>query len=159
MNTDMDLDDDSLMRMALEAAREAALANEVPIGALIFDPSSKTVVSVANNAPISRHDPTGHAEILAMRLAAERLGNYRLTDLWLYVTLEPCAMCAGAISHARIGRVIYGASDPKGGAVEHGPRFFDQPTCHWRPKVTSGILAEACGQLLKTFFKARRQKT
>ncbi|MEM9965058.1 MAG: tRNA adenosine(34) deaminase TadA [Asticcacaulis sp.] len=155
----MDLDDDSLMRMALEAAREAALANEVPIGALIFDPSSKTVVSVANNAPISRHDPTGHAEILAMRLAAERLGNYRLTDLWLYVTLEPCAMCAGAISHARIGRVIYGASDPKGGAVEHGPRFFDQPTCHWRPKITSGVLAEACGQLLKTFFKARRQKT
>lgn len=159
MNTDMDLDDDSLMRMALEAAREAALANEVPIGALIFDPSSKTVVSVANNAPISRHDPTGHAEILALRLAAERLGNYRLTDLWLYVTLEPCAMCAGAISHARIGRVIYGASDPKGGAVEHGPRFFDQPTCHWRPKITSGVLAEACGQLLKTFFKARRQKT
>ncbi len=159
MNTDMDLDDDSLMRMALEAAREAALANEVPIGALIFDPSSKTVVSVANNAPISRHDPTGHAEILALRMAAEHLSNYRLTDLWLYVTLEPCAMCAGAISHARIGRVIYGASDPKGGAIDHGPRFFDQPTCHWRPKVTSGILADDCGQLLKTFFKARRQKT
>ncbi|MFT4089360.1 MAG: tRNA adenosine(34) deaminase TadA [Asticcacaulis sp.] len=155
----MDFDDETLMRMAIEAAREAALANEVPIGALIFDPSSKTVVSVANNAPISRHDPTGHAEILALRQAAEQIGNYRLTDLWLYVTLEPCAMCAGAISHARIGRLIYGASDPKGGAIAHGPKFFEQPTCHWRPQVTSDILAGECAELLKTFFKARRQKT
>ena len=152
-------DDIDLMRMALEKAREAALSGEVPIGALIFDPSSKTVVTSAGNAPISLHDPTAHAEIRALRAAGEALGNYRLTDLWLYVTLEPCAMCAGAISHARIGRVIYGAPDPKGGAVEHGPKFFAQPTCHWKPDVTAGILAEGSSEMLKSFFKTRRKGT
>ncbi len=92
-----------------------------------------------------------------MRAAGAALGNYRLTDMWLYVTLEPCAMCAGAISHARIGRVIYGAPDPKGGAIDHGPRFFAQPTCHWRPEVTAGVLAEPSGNMLKDFFRAKRK--
>jgi len=141
----------------LDQAREAALDGEVPIGALIFDPSSKTVVSAARNSPIKLNDPCAHAEILAIRAAGIAVGNYRLGGLWLYVTLEPCAMCAGAISHARIGRVIYGAPDPKGGAVEHGPKFFAQATCHWKPDVTAGILAEDSSEMLKTFFKARRK--
>ena len=98
-----------------------------------------------------------HAEILALRAAGQIVGNYRLTDLWLYVTLEACAMCAGAISHARIGRVIYGAPDPKGGGVEHGGRFFEQPTCHWRPEVRSGVLSDQSRDLLKAFFKDRRK--
>jgi len=150
-------DDESLMRAAMDEAQSAALSGEVPIGALIFDPSSKTIVSAARNSPISLNDPSAHAEILAMRAAGAAIGNYRLTDLWLYVTLEPCAMCAGAISHARIGRVIYGASDPKGGAIDHGPRFFAQPTCHWRPEVTSGLLAEQSGTMLKDFFRKKRK--
>jgi len=150
-------DDIDLMRMALAQAREAALAGEVPIGALIYDPSSKTVVTSAGNAPISLHDATAHAEIRALRAAGAALGNYRLTDLWLYVTLEPCAMCAGAISHARIGRVIYGAPDPKGGAIAHGPKFFAQPTCHWRPEVTEGVLAGESADMLKGFFRTRRR--
>ncbi|ESQ82721.1 hypothetical protein AEAC466_16410 [Asticcacaulis sp. AC466] len=150
-------DDLILMAQALEQARNAALSGEVPIGALIFDPSSKTVVTSARNSPISLHDASAHAEILAIRAAGEQLGNYRLTDLWLYVTLEPCAMCAGAISHARIGRVIYGADDPKGGAVVSGPKFFAQPTCHWKPEVTSGVLAQESADMLKTFFRARRK--
>ncbi len=110
------------------------------------------------NGPIGTHDPTAHAEIVALREAARKLGNYRLTDLTLVVTLEPCAMCAGAISHARIGRVVFGAEDPKGGAVVHGPKFFEQPTCHWRPSVTGGVLAEESSVLLKDFFRARRKK-
>ncbi|WP_309645607.1 nucleoside deaminase, partial [Phenylobacterium sp.] len=109
------------------------------------------------NRPISTADPTAHAEIVALRLAAAKLGNYRLTDLTLVVTLEPCAMCAGAISHARIGRLVFGAEDAKGGAVVHGPKFFEQPTCHWRPEVVGGILAEESSALLKGFFQARRK--
>jgi tRNA(Arg) A34 adenosine deaminase TadA len=151
-------DDDALMQTALDQAREAALAGEAPIGALIFDPSSKTIVTAQRNSPIALHDPCAHAEILALRAAGQKLGNYRLTGLWLYVTLEPCAMCAGAISHARIGRLIYGADDAKGGAVAHGPRFFAQPTCHWRPEVASGVLAEDSAALLRDFFRARRKK-
>jgi tRNA(Arg) A34 adenosine deaminase TadA len=116
------------------------------------------VIAVGANGPIGGHDPTAHAEIVALREAARKLGNYRLTDLTLVVTLEPCAMCAGAISHARIGRVVFGAEDPKGGAVVHGPRFFEQPTCHWRPSVTGGVLAEESSALLKGFFQARRKK-
>ena len=144
------------MRIALDAAQAAADAGETPVGAVVFDPASGEVVAVAGNAPISLHDPTAHAEIRAIRAAAEKLGNYRLTSLWLYVTLEPCAMCAGAISHARIGRVVFGASDPKGGGVAHGAKVFDQPTCHWRPEVLGGVLAEESAALLKGFFKARR---
>ena len=154
---DMTPDDQTLMQAALDQAREAALIGEVPIGALIFDPSSKTIVSTARNSPIRLNDPCAHAEILALRAAGQAIGNYRLGGLWLYVTLEPCAMCAGAISHARIARLIYGADDPKGGAVTHGPKFFAQPTCHWRPEVEAGVLAEDSSALLKSFFKARRK--
>ncbi|VXC69258.1 tRNA-specific adenosine deaminase [Oceanicaulis sp. 350] len=146
------------MRRALGLAQAAAAAGETPVGAVIVDPATDEIVAEAGNAPISEHDPTAHAEIRALRLAAQQLGNYRLTGLELYVTLEPCAMCAGAISHARIGRVVYGASDPKGGAVDHGPKFFAQPTCHSRPDVTGGVLADESSAMLKAFFRARRKK-
>jgi tRNA(adenine34) deaminase len=145
------------MRIALDYAQAAADAGETPVGAVVVDPASGQVIAAAHNAPIQSHDPTAHAEVLALRAAAVKLGNYRLTDLTLVVTLEPCAMCAGAISHARIGRLVYGADDPKGGAVVHGPRFFDQPTCHWRPAVEGGVLADESSALLKAFFKARRK--
>ncbi len=148
--------DETYMRIALDLAQAAAQAGEAPIGAVIIDPASGEVVAAAHNQPISRHDPTAHAEILAIRQAAKARGNYRLTGLRLYVTLEPCAMCAGAISHARLGRVVFGATDPKGGAVEHGPRFFAQPTCHWRPDFTGGVLAEESSAMLRGFFRARR---
>src|SRR6185437_3548004 len=154
----MNNDDENLMRRALDAAREAAGSGEVPIGALIFDPSSKTVVSIGQNAPISLNDPCAHAEIQALRAAGTATGNYRLGGLWLYVTLEPCAMCAGAISHARIERLVYGAPDPKGGAVDHGPKFFALPTCHWRPEVVAGVLEEDSRAMLQDFFRKRRSK-
>jgi tRNA(Arg) A34 adenosine deaminase TadA len=146
------------MRIALQAAQDAAARGETPVGAVIVDPATQEVVAVGANGPIGAHDPTAHAEIVAIREAAAKLGNYRLTGLTLYVTLEPCAMCAGAISHARIGRVVFGAADPKGGAVINGPRFFEQPTCHWRPEVEGGVLAKEAGDLLRGFFRARRGK-
>jgi len=146
------------MRIALQAAQDAADRGETPVGAVVVDPATGEVVSIGANSPISGHDPTAHAEIVALREAARKRGNYRLTGLTLVVTLEPCAMCAGAISHARIGRLVFGAEDPKGGAVLHGPRFFDQPTCHWRPEVSSGVLAEDSSALLKGFFQARRKR-
>jgi tRNA(Arg) A34 adenosine deaminase TadA len=145
------------MRIALEEAQAAAAAGEAPIGAVLADPATGEVLARAGNAPISTHDPTGHAEIRVLREAAARLGNYRLTGLTLVVTLEPCAMCAGAISHARIGRLVFGAEDPKGGAVLHGPRFFEQATCHWRPEVEGGLMAEEGAELLRGFFRARRK--
>jgi tRNA(adenine34) deaminase len=147
------------MRIALAAAQDAAARGETPVGAVVVDPATGEVVAVGANGPIGSHDPTAHAEIVALREAARKRGNYRLTDLTLVVTLEPCAMCAGAISHARIGRLVFGAEDEKGGAVVHGPRFFEQPTCHWRPSVTGGILAEESSALLKGFFRARRKKS
>ena len=145
------------MRIALEAAQAAAQAGETPVGAVVVDPATGEVVAVGPNQPIGAHDPTAHAEIVALREAARKRGNYRLTGLTLVVTLEPCAMCAGAISHARIGRLVFGAGDPKGGAVVNGPRFFEQPTCHWRPEVLGGVLAEESSMMLKAFFKARRK--
>ena len=144
------------MRIALDAAQAAAEAGETPVGAVIVDPASGEVIAIGANQPIGAHDPTAHAEIVAMRAAAAKLGNYRLTGLTLVVTLEPCAMCAGAISHARIGRLVFGATDEKGGAVVSGPRFFEQPTCHWRPEVEGGLLAQESAALLKDFFRARR---
>ena len=144
------------MRIALACAQDAADRGEAPIGAVVVDPESGEVIAKAGNSPISLNDPTAHAEILALREAAQKLGNYRLTGLTLVVTLEPCAMCAGAISHARIGRLVFGAPDEKGGAILHGPRFFEQPTCHWRPAVEHGLLADESAALLKGFFKARR---
>jgi tRNA(adenine34) deaminase len=144
------------MRIALEAAQDAARRGETPVGAVVVDPADGRVVAIGANDPIGAHDPTAHAEINALREAARPLGNYRLTGLTLVVTLEPCAMCAGAISHARIGRLVFGADDPKGGAIVNGPRFFDQPTCHWKPEVTGGVLAEESSAMLKAFFRARR---
>ena len=145
------------MRIALDMAQDAAARGEAPIGAVVIDPKTGEVVAKAGNSPISLSDPTAHAEILALREAAAKLGNYRLTGLELFVTLEPCAMCAGAISHARIGRVVFGTDDAKGGGVVHGARVFDQPTCHWRPAVEGGVLAEESAGLLKGFFRARRR--
>jgi len=144
------------MRIALDAAQAAARRGETPVGAVVVDEASGDLISVGANQPIGAHDPTAHAEIVAIRAAAAKLGNYRLTGLTLVVTLEPCAMCAGAISHARIGRLVFGAEDPKGGAVVNGPRFFEQPTCHSRPVVEGGVLAAESSALLKAFFKARR---
>ncbi len=144
------------MRIALELAQDAGAAGEVPVGAVVFDPATGAVLGRGANAPIGRNDPTAHAEVLALRDAALRLGNYRLTGLAMAVTLEPCAMCAGAISLARIGRLVWGADDPKGGGVLHGARVFDQPTCHWRPEVLGAVLGEESAALLKAFFKARR---
>ena len=145
------------MRIALQMAQDAAARGEAPIGAVVIDPATGEVVAAAGNSPIGLHDPTAHAEILALREAARKRGNYRLTGLTLVVTLEPCAMCAGAISHARIGRVVWGADDPKGGAVIHGARVFDHPTCHWKPQVQGGVLAEESAEMLRGFFRARRK--
>lgn len=142
------------MRAALDAAAKAGAAGEVPVGAAVVHDGR--IVAVAANAPRTLHDPTAHAEMLAIREAARVLGRERLEDCDLWVTLEPCAMCAGAIAHARIARLYYGASDPKGGAVEHGPRFFAQPTCHHRPEVYAGIGEGEAGALLRDFFRERR---
>ncbi|MGA0545861.1 tRNA adenosine(34) deaminase TadA [Brevundimonas sp. VNH65] len=146
------------MRMALALAQAAANEGEVPVGAIVVDESTGEVVSEGFNRPVATHDPTAHAEIAALRRAAETRENYRLTGLTLYVTLEPCAMCAGAISHARIGRVVWGADDPKGGALIHGPRLFDQPTIHWRPAIQGGVLSDDSSELLRGFFRARRKR-
>lgn len=142
------------MRAALDAAREAAALGEVPVGAAVM--RGGEIVAVAANAPRTLNDPTAHAEIRAIRAAAEKLGRDRLEECDLWVTLEPCAMCAGAIAHARIARLYYGASDPKGGAIEHGPRFFGQPTCHHRPEVYAGIGESEAATLLREFFAVRR---
>lgn len=150
------MSDEAHMARALELAAAAGEAGEAPIGCVIVDETG-AVIAEGANAPISSHDPTAHAEIVALRRAAAPLENYRLKpNLTLYVTLEPCAMCAGAISHARIARLVYGASDPKGGGVEHGARVFEHPTCHWKPAVASGIGAEESAKLLRDFFRARR---
>ena len=142
------------MRVALNAAANAAATGEVPVGAVVVRDGA--VVAVAANAPRALADPTAHAEMSAIRAAARALGRERLDDCDLWVTLEPCAMCAGAIAHARIARLYYGASDPKGGAVEHGPRFFAQPTCHHRPEVYPGIGEREAATLLRSFFAGRR---
>ena len=144
------------MALAMAEARSAADAGEAPIGAVLVDANGE-VTAAAGNAPIATHDPTGHAEIRVLRAAAQKLGNYRLVDTTLYVTLEPCAMCAGAISNARVKRLVIAARDEKGGAVWHGPKYFKQPTCHWRPDVAEGPFAEEAGALLRDFFRARRK--
>jgi len=156
MHTQFPPDDEALMRRALMQAHAAALRGEAPVGAVVYDPEQQRVLVGAGNNPIALCDPTAHAEILALRAAGAQRGNYRLTGLWLVATLEPCAMCAGAISHARIGRLVYGASDPKGGAVAHGPRLFEQPTLHWRPDVRGGVLEQEAAEVLRAFFRARR---
>src|SRR4051812_44747776 len=142
------------MRVALDVAAKAGAAGEVPVGAVVVQ-DGRIVAAVAN-APRTLHDPTAHAEMLAIREAARILGRERLEDCDLWVTLEPCAMCAGAIAHARIARLYYAASDPKGGAVEHGPRLFAQPTIHHRPEIYPGIGEGEAATLLRDFFAARR---
>lgn len=142
------------MARALELAREAAQAGEVPVGAVVV--REGVILGEAHNGPRELVDPTAHAEILAIRRAAERIGSERLDGCELWVTLEPCAMCAGAIVHARIARLYYGAPDPKGGAVGQGARVFEQPQCLHRPEVYSGIGEAEAGALLREFFAARR---
>jgi len=142
------------MDRALDEARKAEAAGEVPVGCVIV--RDGTVIASAGNRTLADRDPTGHAEIVAIRAAARQLGSERLTGCDLYVTLEPCAMCAAAISFARIRRLYYGAADPKGGAVEHGPRFYQSPTCHHRPETYGGIGESEAGELLRAFFAARR---
>ena len=142
------------MRRALDLAKEAGVAEEVPVGAVVV--KDGRIIGEGNNLTRTCLDPTAHAEIVAIRAAAETLENDRLTGCDLYVTLEPCAMCAGAISHARIARVYYGAPDPKGGAVDHGARVFEQAQCLHAPEVYSGIGEAEAAALLRSFFKDRR---
>jgi tRNA(adenine34) deaminase len=142
------------MRAALDQAHVAAVAGEVPVGAVVVKDGA--VIAAAHNAPRTLHDPTAHAEILAIRAAALALGNERLDGCDLWVTLEPCAMCAGAIAHARIARLYYAASDPKGGAVEHGARVFAQDQCLNRPEVYAGMGEAEAAALLRAFFAERR---
>jgi tRNA(adenine34) deaminase len=143
------------MSLALEQAVQAAAAGEVPVGAILVSPEGE-MITRAGNQMRQLNDPTAHAEIQVIRQAAEILGSERLVDCDLYVTLEPCTMCAGAISHARIRRLYYGASDPKTGAVDSGIRFFDRPSCHHRPEVYGGIGETHSSKLLRDFFKMRR---
>jgi tRNA(adenine34) deaminase len=144
----------SFMQLALEEARAGAARDEVPVGCVIVRDGA--VIAAAGNRTIADTDPTAHAELLAIRQAARALGSERLADCDLYVTLEPCAMCAAAMSFARIRRLYFGAADPKGGAVEHGVRFFSSPTCHHRPEVYGGIGESESAELLRAFFGARR---
>lgn len=144
------------MQLALETAREAAAEGEVPVGAVLVDSETGDIVAAAGNRVERDTDPTAHAEIVVIREAAARRKDVRLPGCDLYVTLEPCPMCATAISFARIRRVYFGASDPKGGGVENGPRIFDQPTCHHRPDVYGGIGESDAAALLRAFFAARR---
>jgi tRNA(adenine34) deaminase len=143
-----------IMNQALTLAKAAGASGEVPVGALVVKDGQ--IIGRGANCPLDNHDPTAHAEIIAMREAAAFLGNDRLTGCDLWVTLEPCAMCAGAIAHARIARLYYGADDPKGGAVVNGPRLFDQPTVHHKPEVYGGIAADEAAELLRAFFADRR---
>ena len=144
----------NFMDLALAEAEAAAKRGEVPVGCVVVHEG--TVIARAGNRTLADKDPTAHAELVALREAASALGDERLTGCDLYVTLEPCAMCAAAMSFARIRRLYYGAADPKGGAVESGVRFFSQPTCHHRPEIYGGIGAAGAAALLKEFFGARR---
>ncbi len=144
------------MAEALAEARLAAEAGEVPVGAVLVDAASGDILARAHNRVERDADPTAHAEMLAIRAAAGGLGLKRLTGTDLYVTLEPCPMCAQAITFARLRRLVFGAYDPKGGGVDHGPRIFEQRSCHHRPEVVGGVQEQACGALLQGFFQARR---
>ncbi|HEY8119253.1 MAG TPA: tRNA adenosine(34) deaminase TadA [Methylophilaceae bacterium] len=148
--------DTEYMQAALQLAKEAANAGEVPVGAIVV--KDGVIVGRGFNAPIGQHDPSAHAEIQAMRDAAKNLGNYRLVDCTLYVTLEPCAMCAGAIQHARIARLVYGANDPKTGACGSVINLMAEPRLNHHTEVTAGLMVEECGSILSDFFVARRNK-
>jgi tRNA(Arg) A34 adenosine deaminase TadA len=151
----MDAASKTPMERALALARAAGAAGEVPIGCVIVGPDGAVLAEAANRTEADR-DPTAHAELLAIRAAAKKLGAPRLVDCDLHVTLEPCPMCAQAIAFARLRRIYYGAADPKGGGIEHGPRIFSQPTCHHRPEVYGGIAEREAGELLRAFFQERR---
>lgn len=146
----------TLMQQLLKEAEDAGRRGEVPVAAAVVDAASGKVVATASNRTETDTDPTAHAEILALRAAARLIGAPRLPECVLYVTLEPCAMCAAAISFARIRKLVFGAYDPKGGAVEHGPRFYSQPTCHHAPEVVGGVNEREAGELLRGFFRERR---
>lgn len=144
------------MQAALDCAQKAALANEVPVGAVVVDSRTGEVLASAANNSEAAKNAIGHAELLALQQAMQKLSDARLTDCDLFVTLEPCAMCAGAISHARIRRLVFGAYDPKSGAVEHGPCIFTHATTHHKPEIISGVMEAECGALLKDFFAKLR---
>lgn len=148
------MNDIAFMQQAIALAMQAAAQQEVPVGAIVV--KDGVVIGRGSNAPISLSDPSAHAEMLALRDAAKNIGNYRLVDCTLYVTLEPCAMCAGAIQHARIARLVYGAADPKTGACGSVVNLMNEPKLNHHTQVTSGVLADDCGHILSTFFKARR---
>lgn len=151
------MSDEAFMRMALSAAAEAQRLGEVPVGAVLVREGD--VIAIGHNQPIIGHDPTAHAEIAALRAAAQKLGNYRLPGCTLYVTLEPCAMCAGAMMHARLARVVYGASDPKTGACGSVVNLFAEARLNHHTEVQGGVLAGECGTMLSAFFAERRQQT
>lgn len=151
------MSDEDFMRAALVQAREAGSCGEVPVGAVVV--LNGVIVGAGFNQPIARHDPTAHAEIMALRDAAQRIGNYRLPGCELYVTLEPCAMCSGAIMHARIARVVFGARDPKTGVAGSVIDLFAESRLNHHAQVAGGVLGEECGQMLSAFFAARRNKT
>lgn len=148
-------DHHTLMTLAIQQAEHAATRGEVPVGAVLVDPNGH-ILAADGNRMREWQDPTAHAEMVVIRQGTKKLDQWRLDGCTLYVTLEPCAMCAGAIAAARIKTLVYGACDPKGGGVAHGGKLYSQPTCHHRPKVESGIEAGTCRSLLKSFFKARR---
>lgn len=148
------MNDIAFMQQAIALAMQAAAQQEVPVGAIVV--KDGVVIGRGSNAPISLSDPSAHAEMLALRDAAKNIGNYRLVDCTLYVTLEPCAMCAGAIQHARIARLVYGAADPKTGACGSVVNLMNEAKLNHHTQVTSGVLADDCGHILSTFFKARR---
>lgn len=148
--------DPSYMEMALAAAEAAGKAGEVPVGAVLVDGASGRVLARAGNRVETDNDPSAHAELLVIRAGAAQLGTARLTTCDLYVTLEPCPMCAAAMGFARLRRLYYGAGDPKGGGVEHGPRIFSQPTCHHRPEIYGGLEEARAAALLRDFFRVRR---
>ena len=149
-------DDHSHMQAAMEEARLAEERDEVPIGAVLVDSRNGEIVARNGNRTIELADPTAHAEILVIREICEKIGKQRIPDYNLYVTLEPCTMCAAAISFARIRRLVYGTPDLKGGAVESGIKFFEQQTCHHKIEIQKGIMAEECGNILKNYFKNKR---
>jgi len=149
------MNDQEAIALALAEAQQAAARGEVPVGAVLLA-ADGTLLAQDGNRILEKKDPTAHAEMLVIRAACERLGNERLTTTTLYVSLEPCTMCVGAIAMARIARVVFCAEDPKGGAVINGARFFDLTTCHHRPEISRAGDTEAAGQMLKDFFRARR---
>lgn len=149
--------DQHFMALAIGEARAAGATGEVPVGAVLVS-ADGDLIARAGNCPIASNDPTAHAEIRVLQMAGKALANYRLIGTTLYVTLEPCAMCAAAISHGRVKRLVFAAADQKGGAVLHGPKFFDQATCHWKPEISQGPFADEASALLTSFFRARRKR-